>query len=92
MIAKTIAALLSASVLALSGCQLSQQDRANIGLLTGAAGGVLLADALDANDEMTIVAGIAGAIAGTLIARGGPNGQCAYATGDGETVYYAACP
>ncbi|MBO6605067.1 glucose-6-phosphate isomerase [Rhodophyticola porphyridii] len=81
-----------ASTFALAGCQLSNQDRANLGLLGGAAGGVLLADALDANPEMTIVAGVAGAAAGTMIARSTQQNRCAYATGDGRSVYYAACP
>ena len=67
----------------LAGCQLTPQDRANIGLLTGAAGGVLLADAFDANPEWTIVAGVAGAVAGTMVARNTQTGNCAYSNGDG---------
>ncbi|QBY00206.1 glucose-6-phosphate isomerase [Rhodophyticola sp. CCM32] len=89
---KTLIIALIGGTFALAGCQLSNQDRSNLGLLGGAAGGVLLADALDANSEMTIVAGIAGAAAGTMIARGTQQDRCAYATGDGSTVYYAACP
>ncbi|WJY21801.1 glycine zipper 2TM domain-containing protein [Fontisubflavum oceani] len=88
---KLLMTVFAASTLFLAGCQMSDQDRANLGLLGGAAGGVLLADALDANDEWTIVAGVAGAAAGTLLARSTQQNRCAYARGDG-TIYYAACP
>ncbi len=80
---KTIALVLAVSTFALAGCQLTPQDRANLGLLGGAAGGVLLADAFDANPEWTIVAGVAGATIGTLVARNTQTGNCAYSNGDG---------
>ncbi|MBF9034737.1 glucose-6-phosphate isomerase [Rhodobacterales bacterium HKCCE2091] len=76
-----LAAVASASLLA--GCQLTPQDRSNIGLLGGAAAGVLTAQALDANEEWTILAGVAGAAAGTLYARNTATGNCAYSNGDG---------
>lgn len=85
-----LAATLSAT--ALTGCQsLSNQDEANLGLLVGATAGVLTANALDASPEWTILAGLAGAAAGTLVARNSQDQNCAYARGDG-TYYVAACP
>ena len=87
-ITKLIAGLGAAAILA--GCQLTPQDRANIGLVAGAAGGALLASELGANDNWVILAGVAGAAAGTLLARNTQTGQCAYSNGDG-TYSVAPC-
>ncbi len=80
-----------ASGVFLAGCQnLSQQDQANLGLISGAAGGVLLAGALDANPAWTVAAGVAGAALGTQIARNSQTGECAYYAGQdafGRTIY-----
>ena len=81
-----LAATLSAT--ALTGCQSpSNQDEANLGLLAGATAGVLTANALDASPEWTI---LAGAAAGTIVARNSQDQNCAYARGDG-TYYTARC-
>jgi len=72
------------ATMGLSACQnLSPQDQSNLGLIGGTGAGVLLASAFDANPAWTIVAGLAGATVGTLVARNAQSGQCAYSRGDG---------
>ncbi len=81
---RQIATIALISTVALAGCQnLSPQDRSNLGLLTGAGAGVLTAQAFDANPQWTIVAGLAGAAIGTMVARNSQTGQCAFSNGDG---------
>lgn len=90
---KTLLPLLLGTTLVVSACtNLTGQDRANIGLLGGAAGGFLLAEAFDANEEWTILSTVAGAAAGTVVARSTTNSNnCAYSNGDG-TYTVAPCP
>lgn len=60
----------------------------------GVAGGAIAAiaaTALGANDAWTVAAAGAGAAAGSLYARNRQSNQCAYHTGDGETVQVGAC-
>ena len=76
-----VAAALSASLLA--GCQLTPQGEAGLAAAGGAAAGLLAARALDANDEWTIAAGLAGAAAGSAIYQNSRTGQCAYPQGNG---------
>lgn len=60
--------------------------------LAGGALGVITASALDASPEWTVVAGLAGAAAGTVVARNQRQSTtCAYSRGDG-TYYTAPCP
>ncbi len=61
------------------------------GGLAGAGLGAITAQVLGADDDWTIIAALAGATAGTLVARNQQNRNCAYARGDG-TYYTAACP
>ncbi|NNU81507.1 glucose-6-phosphate isomerase [Halovulum dunhuangense] len=61
------------------------------GGLAGATVGVVGAEALDANTNWTILAALAGAAVGTLVARNNRTQQCAYARGDG-TYYVRPCP
>lgn len=74
--------ILLAAILALAGCQnMTAQDQANLGLLTGAGAGFLLADAFDANPAWTVVATLGGAAVGQQVARNNATGQCAYYAG-----------
>lgn len=84
------AALLAATV-ALAGCQMTQTERSVVGGVTGAAGGLAVANLLGANTNWKILATTAGAAAGTLLAQNTQTGKCAYARGDG-TYYEAPCP
>lgn len=84
--------LVTASVasLSLGACTMSPNERMAVGGLAGAAGGLILADALNANPNWTIVAALGGAAAGVLVARNTATGQCAYSNGDG-TYHTGAC-
>ena len=83
--------LVLAAALAVAGCQnLTAQDQANLGLVTGAGAGFLLADAFDANPAWTTLAAIGGAAVGQQVARNRTTGQCAYYAGrnaQGQAVY-----
>lgn len=80
--------VLAATVAAVSlgACTMTSNERAVVGGLAGAAGGLILADALNANPNWTIVAALGGAAAGALVARNTRTGECAYANGRGQ--YY----
>lgn len=83
--------LTAASLLALPACDnLSDSDNEILGGVAGATVGVLTADALGANTNWKIIAGLGGAVAGTMVARNARTGDCAYARGDG-TYYSAPC-
>lgn len=88
---KFVAPGLLIAAVAVSACQpLSNQDRANLGLLGGAGAGLLLADAFDANPAWTVLATVGGAAVGTQVARNSQTGQCAYYQGQnqfGQDVY-----
>ncbi|MCB1390361.1 MAG: glucose-6-phosphate isomerase [Rhodobacteraceae bacterium] len=86
-----IIAAAAAASLSLGACTMTQNERTAVGGLAGAAGGLILADALNANANWTIVAALGGAAAGALVARNSSNGQCAYSNGNG-TYYTAPCP
>lgn len=84
-------ALIAAATLALAGCNdLSPGERAAVGALTGAAAGIIAADALRADRNWTMVAALSGAAAGVLVARNTATGQCAYSDGRGR-AYTAPC-
>jgi hypothetical protein len=82
-----IPALIAAAALTLAGCDgLSPNERAAVGGLTGAALGIVAADALGADRNWTMVAALGGAAAGVLVARNSQTGQCAFS--DGRGGYY----
>jgi len=85
-------ALTCAASLGLAGCYntLTPDQQLAVGALGGAAAGLLAADIVDANNNWTILAALAGAAAGTMVARNSQTGKCAYARGDG-TYYEAPC-
>jgi hypothetical protein len=85
-----ILAAAAVATLGLGACTMTQNERAVLGGLGGTAGGLILADALNANANWTIVAALGGAAAGALVARNSASGKCAYANGDGR-YYEAAC-
>ena len=77
---------------ALPACEnLTPEQRTVVGLAGGAAAGLITADALDADDDWRLIAALAGAAAGTVVAQNSASGNCAYARGDG-TYYTARCP
>lgn len=85
----SIAILIAAT--ALTACQQPRrEDRVIIGAVTGAAVGLLTAEALNADRDWRIIAVLAGAAAGALVARNDVTGDCAYARGDG-TYYTRPC-
>ena len=69
--------------LALAGCMNTMDDREMTGAALGAGVGLLGATAFDADAGWTVASTLAGAAAGTLIARNTRTNQCAYANGDG---------
>jgi osmotically inducible lipoprotein OsmB len=84
-------ALIAASALALAACDgLSPNERAAVGGLTGAAAGVIAADAFGLDRNWTVVAALGGAAAGVLVARNTQTGLCAYSDGRGG-YYQASC-
>ncbi len=87
---KLFSATILAATLALAGCQMTQTERSIAGGVVGAAGGLAVGNLLGANTNWTILTTVAGAAAGTLLARNDATGQCAYARGDG-TYYEAPC-
>ncbi|MGR3759106.1 glycine zipper 2TM domain-containing protein [Roseobacteraceae bacterium NS-SX3] len=85
-------ALAGASALLLAGCEnLTPEQRTVTGVAGGAAAGLILADALKADDDWRLIAALGGAAAGTMVAQNSQTKQCAYARGDG-TYYTAPCP
>lgn len=83
-------ATVTAATLALAGCE-TTQSRTVIAGGTGAALGALTAEALADDPAWTVVGALAGATAGTLVARNTEAQNCAYALGDG-TYRVAPCP
>lgn len=91
---KSFILALGLSATALAGCDgtgLTADQQAAVGAVAGGAAGLITADALDANDNFTILAGLGGAAAGTLVARNNAEKTCAYSNGDG-TYSLAPCP
>lgn len=84
--------LASAGILTLQACEnLTPDQRTVVGVAGGAAAGLITADAFDANDNWRLIAALAGAAAGTVVAQNSATQQCAYARGDG-TYIVAPCP
>ncbi|MBC7133840.1 MAG: glucose-6-phosphate isomerase [Roseovarius sp.] len=69
--------------LALAGCIDTSDNREVTGAAIGAGVGLITAAAFDANAGWTVLSTLAGATAGTLIARNTRSNQCAYSNGDG---------
>ncbi len=81
---KGLAAGVFVTAMALAGCdQMTQTERTVVGGLAGAAVGLVTADFLRADPNWTILAVMAGATAGALVARNQRTNECAYAVGDG---------
>lgn len=82
---KTVTILVAGAAIALSGCAtMTLRERQLTGGLVGATAGLLTASALNASAGWTLVTVLAGATAGTLVARNERTGMCAYARHDGR--------
>ena len=78
--------------LALTACDMTPRQQDDLGgALVGAAIGVATASLFDADRNWVIIAGLAGAAIGTMVARNDRTDQCAYAVGDG-TYRILPCP
>lgn len=89
---KAVVTMAFAASLALGGCYntLSPDQQLLVGGAAGAGAGLLAADLLDANKNWTIVAALAGAATGSMVARNNQTQQCAYSNGRGG-YYQAPC-
>lgn len=76
------------AILALPACEDTQQNETLAAAGFGAAFGAVTASIFGADDGWTVVAALAGAAAGTLIAENSRNNECAYS--DGRGGYYTA--
>jgi len=84
--------LIGISVLLVSACDdMTTEQRTVAGVAGGAAAGLIAADALEADNDWRLIAALAGAAAGTMVAQNNQSKTCAYARGDG-TYYEAPCP
>ncbi len=92
MTSRTFSTLAIVGVLLLAACEnLTSEQRTVVGVAGGAAAGLITAEALDADDDWRLIAALAGAAAGTLVAQNSATNNCAYSRGDG-TYYTARCP
>ena len=85
---KIVAPIALVAAMAIAAC--TPQDASNLGLVAGAGGGLLLADAFNANPAWTIAAAVGGAAIGQQVGRNSATGQCAYYAGTnqfGQAVY-----
>lgn len=88
---RSLSSIALAAVLALAACEnLTPEQRTVVGVTGGAAAGLITAEALGADDEWRLIAALAGAAAGTVVAQNSSKRLCAYARGDG-TYYTAPC-
>ncbi len=85
---RPLIALLAALILALPACRTEEEALAGF---AGAAIGAITAEALLDDDRWTVLGALAGAAAGTLVAREAAGTRCAYATGRG-TYVVRRCP
>lgn len=76
--------LASLTGLSLAGCIDTRDNRELTGAALGAGAGLIGAAVFDANAGWTVISTLAGAAAGTLIARNTRTNQCAYSNGDGS--------
>lgn len=70
---------------------LTPEQRTVVGVTGGVAAGLVTADLFDANRNWRLIAALAGAAVGTVVAQNDTTQQCAYARGDG-TYLLGACP
>ena len=84
-------AVLCALLLVPACDEMSAEQRTFASVAGGAAAGLIAADVLEADDDWRLIAGLAGAAAGAMVAQNDNENLCAYARGDG-TYYYADCP
>lgn len=81
-----------AILLAVPACEnLTSDQRTVVGATGGAAAGLILAELMDADRNWRLIAALAGAAAGTIVAQNEATRECAYSRGDG-TYYVAPCP
>ncbi|QDY68512.1 glucose-6-phosphate isomerase [Qingshengfaniella alkalisoli] len=81
-----------AASLAVSACEdQRQQDMIGTGLASAAIAAIA-ANAIASDPAWTIAAAAAAGAAGALYARNRDTNECAYHSGDGETVYVRDCP
>lgn len=81
-----------AALVATSGCEnMTREEQIIVGGLAGATAGIVTAQAFDASSEWTIIAALAGAAVGSLVARNDATDECAYSMGDG-TYRILPCP
>lgn len=73
----------SLTSLTLAGCIDTSENRELSGAAIGAGAGLVGAAVFDANPGWTVISTLAGAAAGTLVARNTRTDECAYANGDG---------
>lgn len=85
---KSVILVIALATFGLGACTMNSNERTVLGGLAGAAGGLFLADAFNANPNWTIVAALGGAAAGAMVARNTQTGECAYSNGRGQ--YYSA--
>lgn len=70
--------------LALAGCEnMTSDQQMVVGGMTGATLGLITAKAFDVDSDWTLIAALAGATAGTIVARNQADQTCAVARGDG---------
>lgn len=81
---KPAIALACVAALTLAGCLSPYEERQVGGALVGGGLGFLTAKALGADRNWVVLSTLAGAGAGTLVARNTADNSCAYATGDGR--------
>ena len=80
----TFAAMAACSLFLLQACEnLTPEQRTVVGITGGAAAGLITAEALDADDNWRLIAALAGAAAGTVVAQNSASSECAVARGDG---------
>lgn len=84
--------LAGVSLVMVQACEnLTADQRTVVGVAGGAAAGLITADLFDADDDWRLIAALAGAATGTVVAQNEATQQCAYARGDG-TYMVADCP
>ena len=84
--------LAGASLFLVQACEnLTPDQRTVVGAAGWAAAGLITADILDADKDWRLIAALAGAAAGVIVAQNDATQQCAYARGDG-TYIVAPCP
>lgn len=89
MISMTLA---GSSLVFVQACEnLTSDQRTVVGATGGAAAGLITANILDADKDWRLIAALAGAATGVIVAQNDATQQCAYSRGDG-TYIVAPCP